>query len=122
MSLATIYSFIGTLITINTVLALVTIFRKPRSIASILAWFMFLVFSGIGFLGYLFLGRGLDRTTTRRFEEENKYNLSILGQRVHENNEKFGPKDMTPTKNYLKGILIIWSEHRFVVGIMYNFI
>ena len=81
MSLATIYSFIGTLITINTVLALVTIFRKPRSIASILAWFMFLVFyQESGFLGYLFLGRGLDRTTTRRFEEETNITCPFLAK------------------------------------------
>lgn len=101
MSLATIYSLMGTLITINTLLALVTIFRKPRSIASIFAWSMFLFFlPGVGFLGYLFLGRGLDRTTTNRFEEENKYNLSILAQRVRENNEKFEPKEMAPMKDY----------------------
>jgi cardiolipin synthase len=103
MSLATIYSLMGTLITINTLLALVTIFRKPRSIASIFAWSMFLFFlPGIGFLGYLFLGRGLDRTTTNRFEEENKYNLSILAQRVRENNEKFEPKEMAPHERLLK--------------------
>ena len=103
MSLATIYSLMGTLITINTLLALVTIFRKPRSIASIFAWSMFLFFlPGVGFLGYLFLGRGLDRTTTNRFEEENKYNLSILAQRVRENNEKFEPKEMAPHERLLK--------------------
>lgn len=49
-----------------------------------------------------FLGRGLDRTTTNRFEEENKYNLSILAQRVRENNEKFEPKEMAPHERLLK--------------------
>lgn len=52
-----LYQVLVFFITINTIGAFITIFRKPRSIASIFAWMMTLVFiPGFGFLLYLFCG------------------------------------------------------------------
>ena len=49
------------LLVINVIAALITVFRKPRSISSVLAWMMTLIFlPGIGFIIYLFCGRGID--------------------------------------------------------------
>ena len=46
-----LYQVLVFFITINTIGAFITIFRKPRSIASIFAWMMTLVFiPGCGFL------------------------------------------------------------------------
>ena len=43
------------LLVINVIAALITVFRKPRSISSVLAWMMTLIFlPGIGFIIYLF--------------------------------------------------------------------
>ncbi|MHC5373236.1 cardiolipin synthase [Enterococcus sp. LJL120] len=48
------------LIFINTVSAIITVFRKPRSIASVLAWLLTLVLIPVlGFILYAFVGRGL---------------------------------------------------------------
>ncbi|MDN6243657.1 MAG: PLDc N-terminal domain-containing protein, partial [Tetragenococcus koreensis] len=61
--------FLG-LIFINTVVAFITVFRRPRSITSILAWMMTLVFvPGLGFILYAFCGRGIDRETVYLFSE-----------------------------------------------------
>ncbi|MGX7351297.1 cardiolipin synthase [Enterococcus canis] len=59
------------LLVVNTLLAIYTVFHKQRSITSVLAWILTLVFlPGIGFILYSFLGRGLA-----------KENLFQLGQK-----------------------------------------
>ncbi|WEV60718.1 cardiolipin synthase [Streptococcaceae bacterium ESL0729] len=103
MSFSTFLSIITALITINSILAIITIFRKPRSIASIFAWLMVLVFlPGIGFFTYLFLGRGIDKTTVHRFEDENREDLSHIAAKIAQNNSKFKKKEMNPQERQLK--------------------
>ena len=49
------------LLVINTIGAIITVFRCPRSIASVFAWLLALIFlPGIGFFLYLFVGRKID--------------------------------------------------------------
>lgn len=103
MSLATFYSILGTLVSINAVLALITIFRKPRSIASIFAWSLILIFlPGVGFIAYLFLGRGLDKKTVEHFAEENKQDLSAIQEKINQMNHSVEKKVMTPQERQLK--------------------
>jgi len=55
MDMSMISTVLLALLFINTIAAFITVFRKPRSIASVFAWMMTLVFiPGIGFLLYLF--------------------------------------------------------------------
>ena len=61
------------LILINTIGAVITVFRRPRSITSILAWLMTLTFFPVlGFIVYLFCGRGIDGETVYRFDNEDQ--------------------------------------------------
>ena len=63
------------LLVINVIAALITVFRKPRSISSVLAWMMTLIFlPGIGFIIYLFCGRGIDgQEVFKLSDDENKW-------------------------------------------------
>ena len=67
------------LILINTIGAVITVFRRPRSITSILAWLMTLTFLPvIGFIVYLFCGRGIDGETVYRFDNEDQKRIGKL--------------------------------------------
>ncbi|QFG47444.1 cardiolipin synthase [Lapidilactobacillus dextrinicus] len=69
MSLRIVLLIIMGLLVINTTGAIITVFHRPRSIPSTLAWLLVLVMlPGVGFLLYAFLGRGI--------AEENLFALS----------------------------------------------
>lgn len=62
---------------VNTLAALITIFKQPRNISSIFAWVLTLLFlPGIGFIIYAFCGRGIDQETKNRFKK--KFSPEIL--------------------------------------------
>lgn len=66
-----LYQILSVLIFINTVFALIAVFWTPRNIASIFSWsFVLIMFPGLGFLLYIFLGRGLDKETINLFKSE----------------------------------------------------
>ncbi|MDM8213010.1 cardiolipin synthase [Enterococcus hirae] len=74
-----ITAIISIAITVNTIAALITVFWRPRSITSTLAWLMALVFVPvIGFILYLFLGRGLDRETKRAMKKDYSGDLKMI--------------------------------------------
>lgn len=77
------------LLILNTTLAFVTVFRKPRSISSVLAWMMTLFFlPGIGFLIYLFCGRGINSQKVFNLTEEEKIGIQHVKELVEKDNLK----------------------------------
>lgn len=90
INLSTVYQIIYLLLIINTIGALVTVFRKPRSIASTLAWMIALIFlPGIGFILYVFLGRGIDGEVLYRFSEEHQERIAEINEMIARNNQEF---------------------------------
>ena len=78
------------LILINTIGAVITVFRRPRSITSILAWLMTLTFLPVlGFIVYLFCGRGIDGETVYRFDNEDQKRIGEINDLIHENNQEY---------------------------------
>ncbi|MDH6363958.1 cardiolipin synthase [Enterococcus sp. PF1-24] len=74
---------------INTVSAIITVFRKPRSIASVLAWLLTLTFlPGVGFILYAFCGRGLskEKYLFRNTPEEQK-DLKVVHKKIYADNQ-----------------------------------
>lgn len=99
------YQVFWGLLTVNTIIAIVTVFRKPRSIASVLAWMMTLLFlPGIGFILYAFVGRGIDGETVYRFSEDHQNRIAEINEIIETNNRLFPPsprvKDVGPLKKY----------------------
>ncbi|MBP2100336.1 cardiolipin synthase [Enterococcus rivorum] len=77
------------LLVLNTTVALITVFRKQRSIASIFAWIMTLVFlPGIGFLIYIFCGRGINGQKVFKITAEEKESIRQIRKRVEWDNQK----------------------------------
>ncbi|KAF1302481.1 MULTISPECIES: cardiolipin synthase [Enterococcus] len=90
MDMSIINWVIAGLLLVNTLGAIVTVFRKPRSITSVLAWLLTLVFFPvIGFLVYLFCGRGIDGETVYRFNQEHRSRIKEINQLIHQNNKKY---------------------------------
>ena len=90
MDLSVINSVIIMIILINTIGAIVTVFRRPRSITSILAWLMTLTFFPIiGFIVYLFCGRGIDGETVYKFDNEDRKKIGEINARIHQHNLKY---------------------------------
>ena len=90
MDLSVINSVIIMIILINTIGAIVTVFRRPRSITSILAWLMTLTFFPIiGFIVYLFCGRGIDGETVYKFDNEDRKKNGEINARIHQHNLKY---------------------------------
>lgn len=77
------------LIMLNTIATIITVFSKPRNISSIFAWIMTLVFlPGIGFLIYLFCGRGINSQKVFKIDSENKKRINEIKLKVAEDNLK----------------------------------
>lgn len=77
------------LLVLNTTVALITVFRKQRSIASILAWIMTLVFlPGIGFIIYIFCGRGINGQKVFQFTPEDRASIHEIKKIVDLHNLK----------------------------------
>lgn len=76
------------IILVNTVSAVITVFRKPRSIASVLAWLLTLIFIPVfGFILYAFCGRGLpDRKEIFARTAQEKEQLHSIRQEISKDN------------------------------------
>lgn len=71
------------LLFINTLAALITVFRKPRSIQSVLAWMIALtLLPGIGFLLYAFCGRGIDQESILNLTPEDISDIETIEMKV----------------------------------------
>lgn len=94
---------------INTIGALVTVFRKPRSITSILAWSLTLIFIPIiGFIVYLFCGRGIDGETVYKYDVETNRKVKEINNLIHQNNKRYDveavEKELKLLERYLKAV------------------
>lgn len=77
------------LVLLNTTAAVITVFRKPRGISSVLAWIMTLVFlPGIGFIIYLFCGRGIDGQKVFNLTAYDQVKITEIKKKVDEDNLK----------------------------------
>lgn len=77
------------LLLLNTTAALITVFRKPRNISSVLAWILTLTFlPGIGFLIYLFCGRGIDGQKVFNLTAYEKERMAQIKELVDKDNQK----------------------------------
>lgn len=92
---------LAVLLLVNTAGALVTVFRKPRSIASVFAWMMTLIFlPGIGFILYIFCGRGIDGEIIYKFSEVHQSRITEINQVIKEHNYSF-PEHPYSDNNHL---------------------
>lgn len=81
------------LVLLNTTAALITVFRKPRSISSVLAWIMTLLFlPGIGFMIYLFCGRGINGQKVFNLTSHDQEKIAEIKKMVDEDNLKSNEK------------------------------
>lgn len=88
---------------INTIGALITVFRRPRSIASVFAWMMALTFlPGIGFLLYAFVGRKIDGEVIYLLNSHHQQRISEIGQLIEEHNQKFDDDNISKSAELLK--------------------
>lgn len=94
--------FIG-LVFINTIGAFITVFRKPRSIASVFAWMMTLVFlPGLGFLVYLFCGRGIDGEIIYKFSNDHQDRIKEINQMIKKQNNLYPEHPYSDNKHLLE--------------------
>lgn len=90
---------IGGIFVLNAIGAAITVFRKPRSITTILAWLLTLIFLPvIGFILYAFCGRGIDGETIYLFDQEDKNRVKEIGETIEKDNQKVTTN--TPTQLY----------------------
>lgn len=88
MNLGTVLTLLVTLLLVNTIGAIFTVFRTPRTITSVLAWLLTLIFlPGIGFLIYAFCGRGLDKETKKKLRQRDEPELAKLEKIVKADND-----------------------------------
>lgn len=72
----------------NVLMAIYTVFRKPRNITTTLAWLLTLtLLPVIGFLIYAFCGRGVDHETMYRFNHEEKKRVNEIADLVELSNQ-----------------------------------
>ncbi|CAH1854397.1 cardiolipin synthase [Convivina intestini] len=78
--------FLYFLVLLNTILALVTVFREPRDIAATWAWMLVLIFLPvIGFLLYSFAGRKLPKKRLFRYQAQDFNEIrKLIGQRLQQ--------------------------------------
>lgn len=93
--------------TFNTIIALYTVFHRPRSIASVFAWMFALIFiPGIGFLLYLFAGRGIDREIIKKYANQQNDQIAEINARIESQNQQLKgnivPNGEGLLKNFLK--------------------
>lgn len=115
--LAIFYQIISALIFINTVVAFITVFRRPRSITSVIAWMMTLVFlPGLGFILYAFCGRGIDGETVYLFGEHHQRRIDEINEMIEGNNRHFKEQQQTSGGYLLKEYLQNMDESPLTLG------
>lgn len=87
----------------NTIGAILTVFRRPRSIASVFAWLLALVFlPGLGFLLYLFAGRRIDHEVIHRLNSHHEKRITEINQMIEEHNYHFISESQSSSSSLLK--------------------
>lgn len=82
-----VLTLVALILLANTVGAIITVFHKPRSIITTLAWLIVLfLLPVIGFIIYAFLGRGLDQDNLFSITSQNHVGLESLTSIIKNNN------------------------------------
>ncbi|WP_429971099.1 cardiolipin synthase [Fructilactobacillus sp. Tb1] len=82
---------------INTIIAIITIFREPRDIMSTLAWLMVLIFIPVlGFLLYGFFGRGIPKSQVLNIKGQTHKDVST---EINEQKQQLGKFDEQSNPN-----------------------
>jgi len=90
MDMTLLYDALIVLIMLNTIGAFITVFRRPRSIASVFAWMLTLVFFPVfGFILYTFCGRGIDGEAMYRFKDTDRMRIKEINELIKENNKHY---------------------------------
>lgn len=115
--MAIAYQVLWGLLLINTIGAIITVFRKPRSISSVLAWLMTLVFlPGLGFILYAFCGRGIDGEIMYRFSEDHQNRIAEINGIIEQNNQYFRQTVKTVESELLKNYFRNMEESPITKG------
>ncbi|MFV0557619.1 MAG: cardiolipin synthase [Enterococcus sp.] len=110
------------IIFVNTIGAIITVFRRPRSIASVLSWLIALIFLPVvGFILYIFCGRGIDGETLYRFKSEEQKRIKEINQQIHENNKNYHRTVKTSGSELLERYLKNVEESPLSKGNSLNF-
>lgn len=97
--------FLGLLVLLmlNTIGAMLTVFRRPRSIASVFAWLLALIFlPGLGFVLYLFAGRRIDNEVIYRLNSHHEKRIAEINQMIEEHNYHFISESQSSSSELLK--------------------
>ena len=92
------WSILDAIIIINTILAIITVFRTPRDIAATWAWLLVLIFIPIfGFIVYAFFGRRLPKSSLLRLsgsaKKQVKRQIKQQKQKLGKFNDKENPNN-----------------------------
>lgn len=104
-------------LTLNTLGALITVFRKPRSIASVFAWLMALIFlPGFGFLLYAFVGRKIDGEVIYLLSSNHQQRISEINGTIEEHNQLFKHHKLSSSSELLKDYFNAKNESPITYG------
>ncbi|USS93277.1 cardiolipin synthase [Fructilactobacillus ixorae] len=93
-----VLEIIGLILLINTIAAIITVFRQPRNIAATWAWFLVLVFIPVlGFFIYAFFGRRLPKNRMLLLSGSTKKQVSSL---ISKQKRQLGKYTADQTPNY----------------------
>ncbi|MDH5105657.1 cardiolipin synthase [Lentilactobacillus diolivorans] len=93
-------SIFNIIVVVNTIFAIITVFREKRDIAAIWAWLLVLVFLPVaGFIAYAFLGRKLPKN---RLFKLHKHVQMQLDERLKEQRAQLGHSDKTPADEVVR--------------------
>lgn len=122
MDMSLLYYVLIALIALNTLGAFITVFRRPRSIESVFAWMMALIFLPVvGFILYAFCGRGIDGETLYRFKEPHKKRITEINELIQENNKHYHNTVKTVESQLLKNYFYNVEESPLTKGNQVNF-
>lgn len=107
MSLQIVFLIIIGLLVINTAGAIITVFHRPRSIPSTLAWLLVLVMlPGVGFLAYAFLGRGIAEDNLFALSHQDHIGLAHLKNLILKDMKKLSStKPSKDTTDEARGLI-----------------
>ena len=90
---------IGIIFILNTILAIITVFRQPRDISATWAWLLVLILLPIiGFIFYLFTGRGLSKNKIFTMQKQIKDGITA---KIHVQKQENAAKRLLPSQELL---------------------
>lgn len=101
-----VHWLIEVIVLLNLILAIVTVFRQHRDISSTWAWLLVLILLPvIGFVLYLFTGRGLGREKIFSLEHQDRTGLAEMISRQHTDDVEFATTDTSNLPDSAAGLI-----------------